>query len=396
MNYEVVKTIIRDVKEEAIGQNILTSLSPKQVFTKIVNDKLRDLMGGDSKAINTSANPTLILIAGLQGSGKTTFSAKLALKLKKEGKQVLLVACDTYRPAAIQQLETLAKTIEVDIYLEHDNKEPLSIAQKALKFAKDNHKKIVIFDTAGRLAIDKTMMNEISNLKNRLKPHETLFVVDAMTGQDAVNTAKAFNTKIDFDGIVLTKLDGDTRGGAAISIRVVVNKPIKFVSTGEKPEQLELFHPERMASRILGMGDIVTLVEQVEQEFADDKLAKRLHQNRINFEDLLKQLKFIKKLGGSDKLIKMLPNSPRMLPNAANDKRIATFEAIILSMTPKERRYPHIINFSRKKRMAAGSGNAIQAVNLLLKHLTQTKKTIKKMSRTGNKKALERMFGEIN
>lgn len=396
VNYEVVKTIVNEVKKEAIGQNVLTSLSPGQVFTKIVNDKLKDLMGGEVKAIDTSANPSLILIAGLQGSGKTTFSAKLALKLKKEGKQVLLVACDVYRPAAIQQLQTLAETVGVDIYLEEANKDPLSIAQKAVKFAKANHKKIVIVDTAGRLAIDQAMMTEISKLKTTLKPNETLFVVDAMTGQDAVNTAKAFNTKIDFDGVVLTKLDGDTRGGAAISIRAVVNKPIKFVSTGEKPEQLELFYPDRMASRILGMGDIVTLVEQVEQEFSDkeaDKLTKRLYNNRINFEDLLKQLKFIKKLGGADKLLKMLPNSAQMMPKATDEKRLIMFEAIILSMTPKERKQPQIINFSRKKRLAAGSGTTIQSVNLLLKHLAQTKKTIKKMSRTGNKKALEGMFG---
>ena len=399
VNYDVVKKIISEVKMESIGQKVLNSLSPGQVFTKIVNDKLKVLMGSESTSIDISANPSLILIAGLQGSGKTTFSAKLALKLKREGKQVLLVACDVYRPAAIQQLKTLAETVGVDIYLDQGNKDPLAIAQEAVKFAKANHKKIIIVDTAGRLAIDQAMMTEIKMLKIKLKPQETLFVVDSMTGQDATNTAKAFNDKIDFDGIVLTKLDGDTRGGAAISIRAVAQKPIKFVSTGEKPEQLEIFYPDRMASRILGMGDVVTLVEQVEQEFSDkeaDKLAKRLYNNKINFDDLLKQLKFIKKLGGAEKLVKMLPNSSQMLPNAKDEKRLIIFEAIILSMTPKERRNPNIINFSRKKRLAAGSGTTLQTVNLLIKHLEQTKKTVKKMSRMGNRKALESMFGDVD
>ncbi len=400
VNYEVVKKITSDVKKEAEGQKVLTSLSPGQVFTKIINDKLTELMGGHSKDINIKANPSIVLIAGLQGSGKTTFTAKLASKLKKKGKQVLLVACDIYRPAAIQQLKTLAETVEVDIYLEAENKNPIKIAQNALKQAKSENKNVVIVDTAGRLAIDEVMMKEISQLKNNLNPQETLFVVDAMTGQDAVNTAKVFNQKIDFDGVVLTKLDGDTRGGAAISIRSVVNKPIKFISTGEKPEELEVFHPDRMANRILGMGDVVSLVEKVESEFSEaemEKMDKRLRKNKLDFNDMLKQLRVFKKLGGAKGILKMLPNMQNLPTRKDIDNsELASFEAIILSMTPKERQMPEVINISRKKRIAKGSGNTLQKVNLLMKQHDNLKKVVKKMNKTGKSKELEQMFGEEN
>ena len=396
VNHEVVKKIISEVKIEATGEKVLTSLSPGEVFTKIVNDKLTTLMGGDSKEINLTGNPSIILIAGLQGSGKTTFTAKLAKKLKKEGKQVLLVACDVYRPAAIQQLQTLAGSIEVDIYLEEDNKQPLQIAKNAIQYAKNEHKKVIIIDTAGRLAIDEKMMKEISLLKKNLNPQETLFVVDAMTGQDAVNTAKIFNRQIDYDGVVLTKLDGDTRGGAAISIRFVVDKPIKFVSTGEKPEQLEVFHPDRMASRILGMGDIVSLVERVQEEFSKkeiDNLNKRLRKNKIDFNDMLKQIRLVKKLGGTKAIANLIPSGMSAQKGELNDAWVTILESIILSMTPKERRVPEIINFSRRKRIAKGSGNTIKEVNNLVSKHNTLKRTLKKINRKGGSlKEFEKMF----
>ncbi|MEO1053329.1 MAG: signal recognition particle protein [Bacteroidota bacterium] len=392
VNYKVAKEITDKIKDEAIGKQVLTSVSPGQLLVKIVNDELADLMGGTNEDIDVQGSPAIILISGLQGSGKTTFSGKLASYLKKQGKQVLLTACDIYRPAAIDQLKVLGEQIGVEVYAEPENKDAVKIASNAIKFAKDNSKKIVIVDTAGRLAVDEEMMNEISQLKEALKPSETLFVVDSMTGQDAVNTAKAFNERLNFDGVVLTKLDGDTRGGAAISIRKVVDKPIKFISTGEKMEAIDKFHPDRMANRILGMGDVVSLVEKAQETFDEEearRLNKKIRKNQFDFNDFLSQLEQIKKMGNIKDLMGMIPGMGKMMRDIdVDDDSFKPIEAIIRSMTTSERERPEIINGSRKKRIADGSGTSVQQVNNLLKQFGDMRKLMKTMNKMGGKRGL--------
>ncbi len=386
VNYKIAKDFTDRVKEKALGLNVLTAVSPGQLFTKIVMDELTELMGSQSTDINLKGNPSIILIAGLQGSGKTTFSAKLANYLKtKKNKSVLLTAADVYRPAAMEQLRVLGTSIGAEVYIELENKNPLSIAQNALKHAKERGFQTVIIDTAGRIAIDEEMMNEIAQLKTELKPDETLFVVDSMTGQDAVNTAKTFNERINFDGVVLTKLDGDTRGGAALSIRSVVNKPIKFVSTGEKLETLDVFYPERMAQRILGMGDIVSLVEKAQEQY-DEKEAQKLNQkirkNQFDFEDFLGQLNQIKKMGNIKDLMAMIPGVGKAIKDIdISDDAFKKIEAIIQSMTPAERKNPDLIDGNRRKRLAAGSGNSIQEVNNFIKQFDEMRKMMKNMNK---------------
>ena len=382
VNYKVAKTFTDTVKQKALGQNVINAIKPQELMVKIVHDELATLMGGDTAQINLSGNPTVILMSGLQGSGKTTFSGKLARKLKSEkGKRPLLVACDVYRPAAIDQLKVLAEQIEVPVYTEDGNKNPVEIAKNAIAYAKQNHLDLVIVDTAGRLAVDEQMMDEIEAIKNAIKPQETLFVVDSMTGQDAVNTAKEFNDRLDFDGVVLTKLDGDTRGGAALSIRTVVTKPIKFVGTGEKLDALDLFHPSRMADRILGMGDIVSLVEKAQQQFDEKKareLQRKIAKNEFNFNDFLGQIQQIKKMGNLKDLASMIPGVGKALKNVEiDDNAFKGIEAIISSMTEKERINPSIINGSRRRRIAAGSGTSLQEVNRLLTQFEQTRKVMK-------------------
>ena len=382
VNYKVVKTFTDTVKQKALGQNVINAIKPQELMVKIVHDELATLMGGDTAQINLSGNPTVILMSGLQGSGKTTFSGKLARKLKSEkGKRPLLVACDVYRPAAIDQLKVLAEQIEVPVYTEDGNKNPVEIAKNAIAYAKQNHLDLVIVDTAGRLAVDEQMMDEIEAIKNAIKPQETLFVVDSMTGQDAVNTAKEFNDRLDFDGVVLTKLDGDTRGGAALSIRTVVTKPIKFVGTGEKLDALDLFHPSRMADRILGMGDIVSLVEKAQQQFDEKKareLQRKIAKNEFNFNDFLGQIQQIKKMGNLKDLASMIPGVGKALKDVEiDDNAFKGIEAIISSMTEKERINPSIINGSRRRRIAAGSGTSLQEVNRLLTQFEQTRKVMK-------------------
>lgn len=382
VNYKVAKTFTDTVKQKALGQNVINAIKPQELMVKIVHDELATLMGGDTAQINLSGNPTVILMSGLQGSGKTTFSGKLARKLKSEkGKRPLLVACDVYRPAAIDQLKVLAEQIEVSVYTEDGNKNPVEIAKNAIAYAKQNHLDLVIVDTAGRLAVDEQMMDEIEAIKNAIKPQETLFVVDSMTGQDAVNTAKEFNDRLDFDGVVLTKLDGDTRGGAALSIRTVVTKPIKFVGTGEKLDALDLFHPSRMADRILGMGDIVSLVEKAQQQFDEKKareLQRKIAKNEFNFNDFLGQIQQIKKMGNLKDLASMIPGVGKALKNVEiDDNAFKGIEAIISSMTEKERINPSIINGSRRRRIAAGSGTSLQEVNRLLTQFEQTRKVMK-------------------
>lgn len=382
VNYKVVKTFTDTVKQKALGQNVINAIKPQELMVKIVHDELATLMGGDTAQINLSGNPTVILMSGLQGSGKTTFSGKLARKLKSEkGKRPLLVACDVYRPAAIDQLKVLAEQIEVPVYTEDGNKNPVEIAKNAIVYAKQNHLDLVIVDTAGRLAVDEQMMDEIEAIKNAIKPQETLFVVDSMTGQDAVNTAKEFNDRLDFDGVVLTKLDGDTRGGAALSIRTVVTKPIKFVGTGEKLDALDLFHPSRMADRILGMGDIVSLVEKAQQQFDEKKareLQRKIAKNEFNFNDFLGQIQQIKKMGNLKDLASMIPGVGKALKDVEiDDNAFKGIEAIISSMTEKERINPSIINGSRRRRIAAGSGTSLQEVNRLLTQFEQTRKVMK-------------------
>ncbi len=390
VNYKIAKNLTDEIKQEALGGKVLISVTPGQLFVKIVKEKITELMGGMAVDINTKGSPAVILIAGLQGSGKTTFTAKLANMLKKKGNQVLLSACDIYRPAAIDQLKTLGEQIAVDVYADPENKNVLNIATNTLRQAKDTGKNIVIVDTAGRLAVDEAMMEEITTLKQKLQPSETLFVVDSMTGQDAVYTAKTFNDRLDFDGVVLTKMDGDTRGGAALSIKALVNKPIKFISTGEKPDTIDVFHPERMASRILGMGDIVTLVEKAEQAFDNEegrKLEKKLTKNRFDFNDLYAQMKKMKKMGGIKDLIGMIPGMDSNMKNMyVDENRLIPMEAAINSMTPEEREQPQIINNSRKKRIAVGSGTSVQEVNNLIKQLDQIKKMVKKMNKMDDKK----------
>lgn len=387
VNYKVAKQVTDTIKEEALGREVLAAVSPGQLLVKITNEELTKLMGGTKADINIKGDPAIILIAGLQGSGKTTFSGKLASFLKKQGKSVLLTACDIYRPAAIDQLKVLGGQIGVDVYAEPENKDAVQIANNALKFAKDNNKKIVIIDTAGRLAVDEQMMKEITALKKALNPSETLFVVDSMTGQDAVNTAKAFNEQLNFDGVVLTKLDGDTRGGAALSIRTVVEKPIKFISAGEKMENIDVFHPDRMAQRILGMGDVVSLVERAQQTFDEDearRINKKIRKNQFNFDDFLSQLEQIKKMGNIKDLIGMLPGMSKALKDIdLDDDSFKPIEAIIKSMTPAERDTPEIINGSRKKRIADGSGTTVQEVNNLIKQFGDMRKMMKTMNKMG-------------
>ncbi|REC43656.1 MULTISPECIES: signal recognition particle protein [Chryseobacterium] len=396
VNYKVAKDLTKRVQDKALGQNVLTSLTPGQLMTKIVHDELVDLMGGSQEGINLSGKPSVILIAGLQGSGKTTFSGKLANYLKtKRTKKPLLVACDVYRPAAVDQLKVLGGQIGVPVYSEEGSLDPASIAQNAINFAKSNGHDIVIVDTAGRLAIDEQMMQEIKTVHSTIQPNETLFVVDSMTGQDAVNTAKAFNDTLNFDGVVLTKLDGDTRGGAALTIRSVVEKPIKFISTGEKMEALDLFYPERMADRILGMGDVVSLVERAQEQF-DEEEAKKLHKkiakNEFGFDDFLKQINQIKKMGNMKDLMGMIPGVGKAIKDVEiSDDAFKHIEAIIHSMTPDERRRPSIINTQRKNRIAKGAGRKIEDVNALMKQFDQMGKMMKMMQGPQGKQMMQMM-----
>ncbi len=388
VNYKVAKSFTDTVKEKALGQNVLTAVKPSQLMVKIVHDELAMLMGGETADIDLSENPSVILMSGLQGSGKTTFSGKLARMLKaKRNRKPLLVACDVYRPAAIEQLKVIGGQVEVPVYSEPDSKDPVQIAQNAIKEAKAKGYDLVIVDTAGRLAIDEQMMNEIAAIKEGIHPNEILFVVDAMTGQDAVNTAKEFNDRLDFDGVVLTKLDGDTRGGAALSIRSVVNKPIKFIGTGEKMDALDQFHPARMADRILGMGDIVSLVERAQEQYDEEearRLQKRIAKNQFDFNDFMAQIQQIKKMGNLKELASMIPGVGKAIKDLdIDDNAFKGIEAIINSMTPKERTNPEILNGSRRNRIAKGSGTNIQEVNRLLKQFDQTRKMMKMV--TGNK-----------
>lgn len=385
VNYKVAKNFTDTVKQKAIGQNVINAIKPKELMVKIVHDELTALMGSETAALNLKGNPAVILMSGLQGSGKTTFSGKIARKYKSEqGKRPLLVACDVYRPAAIDQLKVLGEKIEVPVYTEEGNKNPVEIALNGIRYAKDNHLDLVIVDTAGRLAVDEQMMDEIERIKNAINPSETLFVVDSMTGQDAVNTAKEFNDRLDFDGVVLTKLDGDTRGGAALSIRTVVTKPIKFVGTGEKLDAIDLFHPSRMADRILGMGDIVSLVERAQQQFDEEeamKLQKKILRNQFNFNDFLNQIAQIKKMGNLKELASMIPGVGKQIKDLdIDDNAFKSVEAIIRSMTEEERSNPGIINGSRKKRIANGSGTTLQEVNRLLTQFEQTQKMMKSVA----------------
>lgn len=396
VNYKIAKDFTNRVKEKALGMDVLTAVKPGQMMVKIVHDELAELMGGRNVEVNIKGNPAIILMSGLQGSGKTTFSGKFANLLQtKKGKRPLLVACDVYRPAAIEQLKVLGQQINVPVYSNETMKDPVRIATDAVKYAKANAFDVVIVDTAGRLAVDEEMMREIAAIKKAIEPTETLFVVDAMTGQDAVNTAKEFNDRLDFDGVILTKLDGDTRGGAALSIRTVVNKPIKYVGTGEKLEALDAFHPERMADRILGMGDIVSLVEKAQEQFDAEeakKLQKKISRNQFNFNDFLSQIQQIKKMGNIKDLASMIPGVGKALKDVEiDDDAFKGVEAIIYSMTPKEREHPEIINGSRRMRIAKGSGTTVQEVNRLLKQFDESKKMMKMLS--GGNKLMRRMPG---
>lgn len=398
VNYKVAKQFTDTVKEKALGENVLIAVSPGQLMVKIVHDELAKLMGGDATDINIKANPSVILMSGLQGSGKTTLSGKLAYYLKtKKQKQILLVACDIYRPAAIDQLKVVGEQIGVEVYSEPENKNPVQIALNAIAKAKELNKNVVIVDTAGRLAVDEEMMQEIERIKKAVQPHETLFVVDSMTGQDAVNTAKAFNDRINFDGVVLTKLDGDTRGGAALSIRTVVDKPIKFVGTGEKMDALDVFHPSRMADRILGMGDIVTLVEKAQEQFDEKEAAelqRKFAKNQFNFNDFLSQLQQIKKMGNIKDLMGMIPGVGKAIKDVDIDNNaFKSIEAIIQSMTKKEREQPDLINGNRKKRIADGSGTTIQDVNKLIKQFDDMRKMMKMMQNGNMKNMMRNMQG---
>lgn len=389
VNYKVAKTVTDDIKEIALGREVLISVSPGQLLVKITHEELTKLMGGEKQDISLKGDPAVILIAGLQGSGKTTFSGKLAAYIKKQNTNVLLAACDVYRPAAIEQLKVLGEQVGVEVYTEPENKKPVEIAKNAIAYAKKNNKKVVIIDTAGRLAIDEDMMNEIAEVKKAILPSETLFVVDSMTGQDAVNTAKAFNDRINFDGVVLTKLDGDTRGGAAISIRSIVEKPIKFISTGEKMDALDVFYPERMASRILGMGDVVSLVERAQQVFDEEetkKLNQKLRKNQFNFEDFLNQIQQIKKMGSIKDLVGMIPGMGKMMKDLPiDDDAFKPIEAIIFSMTKEERENPDLLSGGRRNRIAKGSGTSIQQVNNLLKQFEEMRKMMKSMNKMQGK-----------
>jgi signal recognition particle subunit SRP54 len=393
VNYKIAKEFTDKVKDKAIGEKVINALSPGQLMTKIVKDELAELMGGEEAAFNAKGNPAVILIAGLQGSGKTTFSGKLANYLKtKKGLSPMLVAADIYRPAAMEQLRILGEQIGVDVHIEEENKDAVSIVQNAVKEAKSKNKNVVIIDTAGRLAIDETMMTEVANISNAVKPQEILFVVDSMTGQDAVNTAKAFNDRLDFSGVVLTKLDGDTRGGAALSIKYTVNKPIKFVSSGEKMDTLDVFYPERMAQRILGMGDITTLVEKAQEQFDEEqakKLEGKLRKNKFDFADFKTQLEQIKKMGNMKDLLGMIPGVGNKIKDLdVNEDSFKGIEAMINSMTPEERNNPDLINGSRRKRIASGSGKDISEVNAFMKQFEQMRDMMKGMNKAG-------MFGKM-
>jgi signal recognition particle subunit SRP54 len=398
VNYKVAKSFTDTVKQKALGQNVLTAIKPGQLMVKIVHDELAKLMGGEETPLRLNGHPAIILMSGLQGSGKTTFSGKLANMLKnKQHKNPLLVACDVYRPAAIDQLKVVAEQVGVPVYTEEGNKNVVEIANHAIQQAKAKSNDVVIIDTAGRLAVDEEMMTEIYNLKQAVNPDETLFVVDSMTGQDAVNTAKEFNDRLDFDGVILTKLDGDTRGGAALSIRTVVDKPIKFIGTGEKMEALDVFHPSRMADRILGMGDVVSLVERAQEQFDEEearRLERKIKKNKFDFDDFLKQIEQIKKMGDIKDLASMIPGVGKAIKDVDIDNNaFKGIEAIIHSMTPKERANPDIINTSRRRRIAAGSGTKIEDVNKLMKQFEQMRKMMKLVSGGGMKGMMSRMAG---
>ena len=398
VNFKVAKNFTDKVKEKALGMNVLTAVKPGQLMVKIVHDELADLMGGEAVDINLEGHPAIILMSGLQGSGKTTFSGKLANLLKsKRNKKPLLVACDVYRPAAIEQLKVVGEQIQVPVYTEPENKDVVAIARHAIQEAKAKGNDVVIVDTAGRLAVDEEMMNEIPSLKEALHPSETLFVVDAMTGQDAVNTAKEFNDRLDFDGVILTKLDGDTRGGAALSIRTIVTKPIKFVGTGEKMEALDVFHPNRMADRILGMGDIVSLVERAQEQFDEEeakRLQRKIQKNKFDFNDFLGQIEQIKKMGNLKDLASMIPGVGKAIKDVdIDDNAFVSIEAMIRSMTPKERTNPEILNTSRRQRIAKGSGTNIQEVNKLIKQFDQTRKMMKMVTGSQMAGMMSRMKG---
>ena len=396
VNYKTAKDFTETVKQKALGQDVLTSLKPGQIMIKIVKDELTELMGGDSSEIDLTGKPSIVLMSGLQGSGKTTFSAKLASFLRKTNSmKPLMVACDVYRPAAIEQLHVLGKDLDVEVYSEDENKDPVSIAKAGIKYAKSKGFNLVIVDTAGRLAIDEFMMTEISNIKKAIKPQEVLFVVDSMTGQDAVNSAKAFNDILDFNGVVLTKLDGDSRGGAALSIKSVVDKPIKFIGTGEKMDALDAFHPARMADRILGMGDVVSLVERAQQQFDEEearKVQKKIAKNKFGFDDFLNQIQQIKKMGDMKDLVGMIPGAGKMMKDIdIDDDSFKHIEAIIHSMTPKERSNPALIDHSRKKRISKGSGTSLDDVNQLMKQFSQMSKMMKMMQGDGGAKMMQMM-----
>ena len=395
VSFKIAKEFTQRVKEKSIGKNVLTDLRPGQLMVKIVKDELTELMGGEHEGINLSENPSIILLSGLQGSGKTTFGGKLANYLKKKkGKNPLLVACDVYRPAAIDQLKLLGSQINVDVYTEDENKDPVVIAKNSLKFAKEHNKNLIIIDTAGRLAIDDVLMNEIGNIKNATKPSEILFVVDSMTGQDAVNTAKAFNDVLNFDGVVLTKLDGDTRGGAALTIKSVVNKPIKFIGNGEKLDALDIFYPERMADRILGMGDVVSLVERAQDVYDEKKareLSKKIAKNKFGFDDFLNQINQIKKMGNLKDTVSMIPGMSQIKDLDIDNDSFKHIEALIQSMTPKERSNPKIIDHNRKKRIAKGAGRDVHEINALLKQFEQMSKMMKMVQSGGASKLMGMM-----
>ena len=398
VNYKVAKTFTDTVKQKAMGMNVLTAIKPGQLMVKIVHDELAELMGGETVGLKLDGKPSIILMSGLQGSGKTTFSGKLANMLKtKQNKRPLLVACDVYRPAAIQQLHVVGESVGVPVYSEPENKDVIAIAQNAIREAKAKGNDVVIIDTAGRLAVDEQMMNEIASLKEAVNPNETLFVVDSMTGQDAVNTAKEFNDRLDFDGVVLTKLDGDTRGGAALSIRTVVTKPIKFIGTGEKMEAIDAFHPSRMADRILGMGDVVSLVERAQEQYDEEearKLQKKIMKNKFDFNDFYNQIQQIKKMGNLKDLAGMIPGVGKAIKDVdIDDDAFKSIEAIIQSMTPKERTNPEILNTSRRQRIAKGSGTNIQEVNRLIKQFDQTRKMMKMVTGAGMKGMMKSMPG---
>lgn len=398
VDFKTAKNFTNKVKEKALGQQVLTSVEPGQLLTKIMRDELAELMGSKQSEISLEGKPTVILIAGLQGSGKTTFSGKLALHLKsKHNKKLLLVACDVYRPAAIDQIGVLAEQVGVDVYQDRESKNPVEIAQAAISHAKSNGHNVVIVDTAGRLAVDEEMMQEIAAVKSAINPNEILFVVDSMTGQDAVNTAKSFNERLNFDGVVLTKLDGDTRGGSALTIRSVVDKPIKFIGTSEKMDGLDVFHPDRMANRILGMGDVISLVERAQQQFDEEearKMQKKIAKNQFGFDDFLKQIQQIKKMGNVKDLMGMIPGMGKALKGVdVDDDAFKGIEAIIRSMTPEERTNPQLLNGSRRKRIADGSGTSIQEVNQLIKQFGQMGKMMKMMQGGGGKQMMQMMKG---